>query len=164
LRSRAACPRRECARSCDVASARIGVPACYDAAPGHRGRTAAARRRREPRRDRFATREEDGMAIGERPPSRRLVIASLSCATTGLLGLDAAMAPQALAATPACDDGDEPTVAETEGPYFKARSPLRAELRETGITGRPVELSGRVLGRDCKPLAHAIVDLWHADS
>ena len=69
-----------------------------------------------------------------------------------------------LAATPACHDGDEPTLPETEGPYFKPGSPNRGDLREKGIGGRPVELSGLVLTRSCRPVAGALVDLWHADS
>ena len=77
---------------------------------------------------------------------------------------DANSTPRRLALTPAYHDGDEPTLAETEGPFFKVRSPQRSDLRESGISGRPVELSGYVLTRSCRPLAGALVDLWHADS
>src|SRR5262249_26687562 len=31
------------------------------------------------------------------------------------------------------------------------------------IAGRSVELSGLVLTRSCRPVANALVDLWHAD-
>jgi protocatechuate 3,4-dioxygenase beta subunit len=104
------------------------------------------------------------MALGERLPSRRRVLAGGTLAASGLLiAADGALAPPSLAATPSCDDGDEPTVAETEGPYFKPRSPLRGELREKGMDGELVELSGRVLTRSCRPIAGALVDLWHAD-
>jgi protocatechuate 3,4-dioxygenase beta subunit len=65
--------------------------------------------------------------------------------------------------TPACHDGDEPTMAQTDGPFFKPRSPERADLIEPGIKGRPMILSGQVLDRGCRPLGHALVDLWHAD-
>jgi protocatechuate 3,4-dioxygenase beta subunit len=34
---------------------------------------------------------------------------------------------------------------------------------EKGIPGTPLELSGRVFGRDCKPLAGALLDFWQAD-
>jgi protocatechuate 3,4-dioxygenase beta subunit len=40
---------------------------------------------------------------------------------------------------------------------------LRGDLREPGLAGRPVELSGFVLTRACRPVAGALVDLWHAD-
>ncbi len=68
-----------------------------------------------------------------------------------------------LAATPACHDGDEPTPRQTEGPFFKPRSPERADLIEPGMKGRPIELAGFVLDPACRPLAHALLDLWQAD-
>jgi protocatechuate 3,4-dioxygenase beta subunit len=70
---------------------------------------------------------------------------------------------QELAATPSCHDGDEPTVAETEGPFFKPRSPRRSDLREPGTKGSRLELSGVVLTKSCRSLGGATVDLWHAD-
>lgn len=97
-------------------------------------------------------------------PSRRHIIAGGSLAVSGVsLAMDAARSGKALAATPHCADQDEPTLPETEGPYFKPRSPQRADLREKGIPGKPVELSGLVLTRACRPVANALVDLWHAD-
>ena len=70
---------------------------------------------------------------------------------------------QELAPTPSCHDGHEPTVRETEGPFFKPRSPERSDLGEPGAGGRPFELSGFALTRSCRPLSGAVVDLWHAD-
>ena len=66
-------------------------------------------------------------------------------------------------ATPQCHDGDEPTVRQTEGPYFKPSSPQRTELVEAGTKSRLVEISGQVLTRSCAPVARALLDLWHAD-
>src|SRR4051812_19472166 len=57
-------------------------------------------------------------------------------------------APQ-LAATPECRDHDEPTLRQTEGPFYKPRSPERTDLREPGQKGRPIEIAGFVLARDC---------------
>lgn len=94
------------------------------------------------------------------PTRRRLITAS--AAAGAALGLPAIAWGQT-PLTPACHDGDEPTLAETEGPFFKPRSPERADLIEPGIKGRPIVLSGQVLDRGCKPLAHALLDLWHAD-
>jgi protocatechuate 3,4-dioxygenase beta subunit len=74
-----------------------------------------------------------------------------------------AVLTQELAPTPACHDNDEPTVRQTEGPFFKPKSPERSDLREPGAGGRPFELSGFVLTRACRPLGGAVVDLWHAD-
>jgi len=96
--------------------------------------------------------------------NRRDLLLSSACAAAGLsLGADGAAAQATLPPTPSCADGAAATQAQTEGPFFKPRSPQRADLREAGVGGRPVELSGQVLSRSCKPVAGALVDLWHAD-
>lgn len=53
------------------------------------------------------------------------------------------------------------TPRQTEGPFFKPASPERNVL----VEGKPAALlvTGRVLGADCKPVAHALLDFWHAD-
>jgi protocatechuate 3,4-dioxygenase beta subunit len=66
--------------------------------------------------------------------------------------------------TPACDDGDEPTVEQTEGPFFIPDSPERASFLESGIEGTKLVLAGSVLATDCSPVAGALLDFWHADS
>ena len=45
---------------------------------------------------------------------------------------------QELTPTPSCHDGNEPTVRETEGPFFKPRSPERSDLREPGAEAVPL--------------------------
>jgi protocatechuate 3,4-dioxygenase beta subunit len=65
--------------------------------------------------------------------------------------------------TPACGDDDEPTVAQTEGPYYTPNTPERTSLLEEGITGTNLLLSGFVLGTDCTPITRALVDFWHCD-
>jgi protocatechuate 3,4-dioxygenase beta subunit len=95
------------------------------------------------------------------PLSRRRVIATAACA--GLLLPGRVALAQDLTPTPDCHDGDAPTPPEIEGPYFKTNSPLRSDLREPGMAGRPVDLSGVVLTRACRPVADALVELWHAD-
>jgi len=99
----------------------------------------------------------------DRSLTRRRILATGAFAATGLAFATGDGFAQGLAPTPACHDGDEPTLPEIEGPYFKPKSPLRSDLRETGIAGRPVELFGVVLTRACRPVANALVDLWHAD-
>jgi protocatechuate 3,4-dioxygenase beta subunit len=97
-------------------------------------------------------------------PSRRGILVTGALGTAGLvLGVDRGFSQQGLVPTPACHDGDEPTLQETEGPFFKPRSPQRADLREAGVRGRAVELFGLVLTRSCQPVTGALVDLWHAD-
>jgi protocatechuate 3,4-dioxygenase beta subunit len=96
--------------------------------------------------------------------SRRGVLTGGIVAAAGLaLNTHDVFGQQGPTPTPGCQDGDEPTIPETAGPYFKPQSPLRSDLREPGIIGRPVELFGQVLTRACRPLAGALVDLWHAN-
>jgi len=65
--------------------------------------------------------------------------------------------------TPTCGDDDDITPPQTEGPYYKRRSPERMSLLERGITGTKIGLTGYVLSTGCKPIARALVDFWHAD-
>lgn len=69
-----------------------------------------------------------------------------------------------LALTPACDDGDDPTPEQMEGPYFKPASPLRTSLVNPGTPGTPLTVSGYVFGRACKPLPGVLLDFWQADA
>lgn len=94
-------------------------------------------------------------------PTRRRLLAATALGAAGLV-LDDVLA-EPLAATPQCHHGDAPTVRQTEGPYFKPSSPQRADLVEPNSKGRLVELGGQVLTRSCRPVAAALVDLWHAD-
>jgi protocatechuate 3,4-dioxygenase beta subunit len=99
-----------------------------------------------------------------RRPSRRNILATAASAVGGLvLVADDGFSQPALSPTPACHDGDKPTLPEIEGPFFKPASPLRGNLREAGIAGRPLELAGTVLTRSCRPVAGALIELWHAD-
>jgi protocatechuate 3,4-dioxygenase beta subunit len=95
--------------------------------------------------------------------TRRGVLISGAVASVGFGLAKNALAQTELPPTPACRDGDAATVRQTEGPFFKPSSPERADLVETGMRGQPVELSGVVLTRSCRPVARALVDLWQAD-
>jgi protocatechuate 3,4-dioxygenase beta subunit len=68
-----------------------------------------------------------------------------------------------LVPTPACDDGDDPTPAQTEGPYFTPDSPRRASLLEPGMGGQRLVVAGTVLTTDCRPVKAALLDFWQAD-
>ena len=74
----------------------------------------------------------------------------------------AAAATTTLAPTPECADDDNVTPAQTEGPYFKASSPERANIRADAI-GTRLLLTGTVVNTDCKPVSRALVDFWQAD-
>lgn len=55
------------------------------------------------------------------------------------------------------------TEPQTEGPFFKPKSPLRSSLAEGAVKSSLI-LTGTVLSRDCKPVANALLDFWHADA
>lgn len=72
--------------------------------------------------------------------------------------------PARLDLTPTCTDADEePTPAQTEGPYFKRQSPERSSLYEAGMAGTLIVLTGRVLDVCGRPVPRALLDWWHAD-
>ena len=95
--------------------------------------------------------------------SRRDLLRAGLLVPIGLAGASAfpARAQQTLSPTPSCAGATTPT--ETEGPYFKPRSPERTSLIEPGIAGAKLVLTGYVLSRACQPVAHALLDFWHAD-
>jgi protocatechuate 3,4-dioxygenase beta subunit len=104
------------------------------------------------------------MSDEDRLASRRQILATGASAAIGLvLAADDGLSQPALAPTPACHNGEMPTRPQIEGPFFKPSTPLRGDLREPGTAGRPVELAGYVLTRSCRPVAGALVELWHAD-
>jgi protocatechuate 3,4-dioxygenase beta subunit len=78
------------------------------------------------------------------------------------LGNTAVVADTPVVATVAACEGT-PTLAQTEGPYYKAGSPERSSLIEPGTFGEPLILLGRVWSTACVPLAGAVVDVWQAD-
>jgi protocatechuate 3,4-dioxygenase beta subunit len=55
------------------------------------------------------------------------------------------------------------TPSTTEGPYYKAGSPERASLLESGFPGDELVLTGYVYDRECKPIAGAWIDFWQTD-
>lgn len=87
---------------------------------------------------------------------RRLMLLGPSLALAGLPG-----GPIGAQPTPVCGAA---TLAQTEGPFFKTRSPLRADLREMSLPGQAIRIAGRVLDRACRPLAQAKLDFWQADA
>ncbi len=104
------------------------------------------------------------MSDHDRTSRRDFLRTGVIAATGFALIAGEAFAQGALAPTPACHDGDQPTPRQTAGPYFKPRSPERASLIEPGMSGRVIELSGFVLTRACKPVARALIDFWQADA
>jgi len=75
-----------------------------------------------------------------------------------LLALVAGPAGQPAAAT--CT----PTLEQTEGPYYKAGSPLRRVLVGPGTAGTRLVITGAVLDARCRPVPRAWLDFWQADA
>jgi protocatechuate 3,4-dioxygenase beta subunit len=100
------------------------------------------------------------------PTRRSLVTTGITtglAAATGLgLAADKVFAQQ-LSPTPECRGGAA-TVQQTEGPFFKPKSPERADLIDEGMAGQPIEVTGFVLTRRCKPVGRALIDVWQADN
>lgn len=98
-------------------------------------------------------------------PRRHVLV--LGAGALAGLALPRLASGQELPLTPQCDadpkTASKATTAQTEGPFFKPKSPLRSDLRAE-LKGAPVALTGLVLTRSCQPIANALVDLWHADA
>lgn len=51
------------------------------------------------------------------------------------------------------------------GPFYTRGTPEQTDLCASGSGGKDrLQVSGRVQGADCKPLAGALVEIWHADA
>ncbi len=70
--------------------------------------------------------------------------------------------PRTLSPSSACSG--TPTPSQTEGPYYKSGSPERTSLREPGLLGTPLTVTGYVLSTTCQPIAGALLDFWQADN
>lgn len=80
----------------------------------------------------------------------------------GLLALGLAAGTGA-AAQPSLRPGPKLTPAVTEGPYYLAGAPVRADIAE-GLPGVAVELRFHVFDEQGAPLPGARVDVWHCDA
>jgi protocatechuate 3,4-dioxygenase beta subunit len=100
--------------------------------------------------------------------SRRSALKGWFAAGSAMIG-NSILSPVALAsdktlpATPACGEDIGPTRAATEGPFYTENPPEKRNFR-TDVGGAPVTLLGYVLNTACRPIANAIVDLWHSDA
>ena len=94
--------------------------------------------------------------------SRRRFLGAALAITEGAPIANAFAQGARLAPTPECRPGRS-TPAQTEGPFYSPRTPLKASFR-ADAPGEPIVLQGYVLGTDCRPLAGAWLDFWHADA
>ena len=98
--------------------------------------------------------------------TRRSVLAALIASPVLAMAdndLSAAAPTFGLDLTPDCRDGDEHTVAQTEGPYFKPNAPLKRDLAADAPRGERISIGGLVLDTACRPVPKTLVQIWHAD-
>jgi protocatechuate 3,4-dioxygenase beta subunit len=96
---------------------------------------------------------------------RRLLELGLALPPLAAVLADAADASAApLEPTAACEDGDEPTDEQSEGPFFTPRSPRRRSLLTPELAGTRLTLIGYVLTTRCRPIRGALLDFWQADA
>jgi len=95
---------------------------------------------------------------------RRLLALGLALPPLAALAGSDLFAGELLAATPAIVDDDDPTPAQTEGPYFTPNSPLRRSIIPARAPGTRLTLTGRVLTTAGRPAARALIDFWQADA
>ncbi len=81
------------------------------------------------------------------------------------------LSASALAAACASADPEEGTPAETEGPFFPTDTNIERDADLTRLAGRTeraagqiIEMRGRVLGADGRPISGARVELWQANA
>jgi hypothetical protein len=55
------------------------------------------------------------------------------------------------------------TAPQTPGPFFKPDSPVKGSLFEKGQQSVLLVVTGTVLSVQCRPVANALLDFWHAD-
>jgi protocatechuate 3,4-dioxygenase beta subunit len=96
---------------------------------------------------------------------RRTALGSfLSATALPLVGQQAfAQSSATLELTPACGQQVQPTISQTEGPYFTPDSPLKRDLSADRPNGEKMGLAGLVLDQNCRPVAKALVQVWQAD-
>ncbi|NUT97908.1 MAG: dioxygenase [Saccharothrix sp.] len=112
--------------------------------------------------------ENDSRHISRRPVLRAAIAAGVAV-PAALMGVPALARTipstgGTLELTPECDDGDDPTPPQTEGPYFKPNSPRRTSLVDAGTVGTRLTVSGYVFGLACAPIANALLDFWQCDN
>jgi protocatechuate 3,4-dioxygenase beta subunit len=104
----------------------------------------------------------DGDRAGGSASTRSSAAAPATPAAT-TTSAEAAAEAGTLQATPACDDHDEPTIPETEGPFYTPHTPRRSNLVTAGVSGIPLLLTGDVVDTSCRPIRGALLDFWQAD-
>jgi protocatechuate 3,4-dioxygenase beta subunit len=91
-----------------------------------------------------------------------LAITAAGAAAT-MIGPRAGAQPIDLDPTPSCGRDEATTRPGSEGPYYSPQPPAKSNFRPEAPGGEPITLLGFVLTQQCRPIAGATEDLWHAD-
>ena len=91
--------------------------------------------------------------------------AALPIAVPASLLMNQAMAGTTqLQPTTPCSTPAATTRKQTAGPFFTPNTPLKRSFRDDSADGKPLDLIGFVQTPDCRPVANAVIELWHADA
>lgn len=94
---------------------------------------------------------------------RRFLMAGLALPLPALVACGQEETMTSLPPTPGCGEDEHPTLAQTEGPFFKPDSPARTSFLGDETGGTKFLLAGWVLTTSCQPVVGALLDVWHAD-
>jgi len=101
---------------------------------------------------------------GNLTPTAPPEITALSSASMSTQSISTPTATPASQALVSCKAPAILTPSQTEGPYFKAGSPERSSLIDSGMPGTTIVISGSVVTSDCEPVAGVELDFWQADA
>lgn len=60
--------------------------------------------------------------------------------------------------------GNCATTNDILGPFYRENAPIRSQLRSADYTGCPIEIKGKIYGKDCKTLLDkAQIEIWHCN-
>jgi protocatechuate 3,4-dioxygenase beta subunit len=69
-----------------------------------------------------------------------------------------------LAADPPCSGEIALTPRTSDGGRYRPGAPEKSTLRQPGLAGTPLVITGYVLFPDCRPVGGAVLDVWQADA
>ena len=59
--------------------------------------------------------------------------------------------------------GEDPTTTDILGPFYRPGAPFRTDLVQPQTKGEILHFGGTILGKDGKPVQHALVEIWHCN-